>query len=71
MRSIPYPIAKNGLTPKHVRDAFKRLTWPNAKAMNWSVFRGDMEQSTVDKYVQAKTYLRERTTPCLWRSAGL
>lgn len=61
MRTLPYPIAQNGLTPKHVRDAFKMFAWPNARTLRHAVAFGRVEQASVDAYAKAKTYLRERT----------
>lgn len=61
MRTIPYPVALNGLQSKHVRDAFKRVRWDSSKTLAMHVRREDMSQETVDLYMQAKADLRSRT----------
>lgn len=62
MRTIPYSVALNGLTPKHVRDAFKRFTWPSSKTLaSWVRWEGVTPTAIVDLYTKAKANLRERT----------
>jgi len=62
MQTIPYPVALNGLQPKHLRDAFKRFTWPSSKTLaSWVRWEGVTPTAIVDLYIEAKANLRAHT----------